>query len=407
MTAILSKKNPFDPKEILKTRIESAAFRAWIEPLDFSDRTLFATSRFNADFIRATFGHIFSELGVAVAVRAPDIRAGLSPINDNGPEAAATGRAAPKRDDFEDFICGAANQFALAAVRKCARGGAELSPLVIYGPTGSGKTMLLDLLEKNTDQGVVRMTGASFVSDFIRSMKSGASFLWKDQMRACGLFIMDDIQGLAGKRASAEEFLSLLDDLVRMKRTIVLTSNIAPSRITGFDGRQLSLLSSGLSVDLAAPDAAARRRILARAGLPEDLAENLPANGHIISGVIKKVSAWRELYPGDLSDDVLEKLLGDVLEKQKSPAAMVKNMCAKLGVAFDDVMSSTRTKAIVFARQKIMAALKRSTNLTLSDIGRLVGGRDHASVLYALSQIDKAKQADMLLESEIVGLASD
>jgi chromosomal replication initiator protein len=101
----------------------------------------------------------------------------------------------------------------------------------------------------------------------------------------------------------------------------------------------------------------------------------------------------------------LEKLLGDVLEKQNSPAGMVKKMCAKLGVALDDVMSAARTKRVVFARQKIMAALKRSTKLTLSEIGALVGGRNHASVLYAISQIEKAKLADMLLESELSELA--
>jgi len=287
-------------------------------------------------------------------------------------------------------------------------GTVSFSPLVIYGPTGSGKSMLLDLLSKNTRARIVHTTGAVFVSDFVRSMKDNTVFAWKDAMRGCDIFIMDDIQGLAGKRASAEEFMSLLSDLMRDKKTVVLSSNIAPDRITGFDRRLVSILASGLSVDLTAPSIDVREKILLTSGIAQkdahDIAARAPANGHVLSGIVKKISAWRELSCGELSAPVLERLLGDVLSKQNSPTKMVKDCCAKLGVAFDDVMSTTRTRAVVFARQKIMAALKGATNLTLAEIGRLVGGRDHASVLYAISQIDKAKETDMLLASEIMDL---
>jgi chromosomal replication initiator protein len=193
-----------------------------------------------------------------------------------------------------------------------------------------------------------------------------------------------------------------------MKKTVVLTSNIAPSQITGFDRRLVSLMASGLSVDLAVPDADAREKFLTKYGVrgpaAKAIAERTPANGHILAGICKKIAAWKELDCGELSESALEKLLGDVLEKHRTPLCMVKGMCAKLGVAFDDVASATRTRAVVLARQKIMCALKASTNLTLSEIGRLVG-RDHASVLYAMSQIEKAKMTDMLLESEIADLA--
>jgi len=228
-------------------------------------------------------------------------------------------------------------------------------------------------------------------------------------MRKFDTFIMDDVQSLAGKRASVEEFASTLNDLIRMGKNVVLSCNIAPGQITDFDKRLVSLLASGLSVDLTAPDTETAEKILVRFGVPESLAKKIsarvPKNGHMVAGISKKISAWAELGCGELTEEIVEKLLGDVLIKQNTPEAVVKNCCAKLGVAHADIMSGIRTRRIVFARQKIMAALKISTPLSLAQIGRLVGGRDHASVLYALAQIEKAKETDMLLDSEIRALA--
>jgi chromosomal replication initiator protein len=406
-------------KDIVRSKIDAAAYDAWIAPLKVSQNknriTLVAGSRFNADFIRATFGgalnDVENEIGMEIVVEnaRPNLRLIENPANQNVRRAQNDDAAAPPPADFDDFVCSESNKFALSAIRKCASGHVSFSPLVIYGASGTGKSMLADLLKRNAKARVVSISGTQFVSDFVRAMKTDSIFAWKDAMRGCDMLIMDDVQAIAGKRASADEFLSLLDELIRMGKNVVLTSNIAPSQIAGFDRRLISLMSSGLSVDLSAPDASVRQIILEKSSLRESgakwVAARAPANGHIVSGICKKISAWRELDCGELSESVLEKLLRDVLEKEKTPIACVKNMCAKLGVSFDDVMSARRTRAIVFARQKIMAALKMSTGLTLAEIGRLVGGRDHASVLYALSQIEKIKRSDMLLTAELAELA--
>ena len=415
MSLALRNDNIHNLKDVIRSKMDESAFNAWILPLKISQNgnniTLTAASRFNADFIRATYGHIIAEVekecNVAVELNfaRPNLRVIENPANID--KQADVPETAPV--DFDDFIPSEANQFALSAARKCAAGKASFSPLVIYGATGSGKSMLLELLSRNTKMRITATSGAEFVSDFVRAMQTNSVFAFKDRMRDCDLFIMDDVQGLAGKRASAEEFLSLLSDLIRQKKNIVISSNIAPSQITGFDKRLVSILASGLSVDLTAPDASVREKILLKSGLAENDAKSVaartPANGHILAGVLKKISAWKELDCGELSESVLEKLLSDVLTKQNTPLSMVRNMCAKFGVAFDDVMAATRTRAVVFARQKIMYVLKTSTNLTLTEIGRLVGGRDHASVLYALSQIEKAKGTDLLLDAELKELA--
>jgi chromosomal replication initiator protein len=393
-------------KNIIKSKIDESAFNAWFEPISISQIEnkiiLTAASRFNADFIRATYGRVLDEAAAGCGMK---IELSFSRPSLRILTAAPQPAAKPAADGFGEFICSDANRFALSAVKKCADGKASFSPLVIYGASGCGKSMLLDLLSKNTGQSVLATTGPEFVSEFVRAMQGGSIFSFKDKMRAKDMFIMDDIQGLAGKRASAEEFATLLSDLIRMGKNVVLTSNIQPSQIAGFDKRLVSMLASGLSVDLAAPDSHAREKILEKSGIDsaaaKSIAERAPANGHVVAGISKKIAAWVELDCGELSEQVLEKLLCDVLLRRNTPAAMVKSMCAKLGVAFEEVMSATRARKIVFARQKIMAALKISTPMSLADIGRAVGGRDHASVLYAISQIEKAKESDMLLDSEI------
>ena len=401
-----------DVSAAIKAKIDPQTYAAWFNAVEISqsnnDVTLVCQSKFNADFIRSTFSSIFheieSECGVTISVNTP--RPALRVISNDNSKGVVKKTSSLSDSSFDEFICCEANQFALSAVKKCASGIVQFSPLVIHGASGSGKSFLLRLLAKNTDMNVVSTTGMQFVNDFVRSMKENNVFAFKDAMRRADMFIMDDIQGLAGKRASSEEFGLLVTDLIRMGKNVVLTSNIAPSQITGFGGRLASLLSSGLSVDLVAPDADVRSKMLQKLGIPAEIAKNCPANGHIVGGIVKKINAWKELDCGELTDSVMEKLLGDVLVKQNTPCAMVKNMCAKLGVAFDDVMGATRVHAVVFARQKIMAVLKTSTNLTLSEIGRVVGGRDHASVLYAISQIEKAKQSDLMLDAELKGLAA-
>ncbi|MDR1826185.1 MAG: AAA family ATPase [Rickettsiales bacterium] len=404
-------------KDIIESKMEPEAFGAWIKPLSVSARSdkiiIGAESRFAADFIRATYGGILSEVSnetgmkIELAFSPARGRADVANINKTlrviqSPELPACA--------FSDFICGEANRFALHAVKKCASAPMPFSPLVICGPNGSGKTMLLESLAKNARMRAIMTSGGEFVSDFVRAMRTNEIFAFKDMMRGTDMFIMDDVQHLAGKRATAEEFLSLLSDLIRMKKNVVLTSEITPSQIAGFDRNLVSLLSSGLSVDIVPPDAEAREKILANSGVDPSAAKSIaarcPANGHILSGICKKIAAWKELDIGELNEGVLEKLLSDVLVKRNTPLMAVKNMCVKLGVSFDSLNSEIRTRPLVLARQKIMAALKMSTDLTLSEIGRLVGGRNHASVLYALNQIEKAKETDMLLAAELADLAN-
>jgi chromosomal replication initiator protein len=216
---------------------------------------------------------------------------------------------------------------------------------------------------------------------------------------------MDDVCALAGKRASCDEFLQLLLDLKSAGKSIVLTANVAPNALVGFDRRIQSLLASGLVVDVAAPNAFVSRAMLIRGGVDNtvanELAKNISGNGHLIDGIINKIKTYEELMGQHVDMNIASHLLGDLMEKNKTPLSMIKTMCEKMSVSFDEICGNSRARRLVRARQIMMAVLKQTTNLSLTEIGNVCGGRDHATVVYALSQIEKQKANDLILGAEI------
>jgi chromosomal replication initiator protein len=121
----------------------------------------------------------------------------------------------------------------------------------------------------------------------------------------------------------------------------------------------------------------------------------------LVNGIINKIKTYTELMGESVDMDVASRLLGDLLAKNKTPISMVKSMCEKMSVSFDEICGNSRTRRLVRARQIMMAALKGATNLSLTEIGNVCGGRDHATVVYALAQIEKQKATDLILNAEI------
>ena len=131
------------------------------------------------------------------------------------------------------------------------------------------------------------------------------------------------------------------------------------------------------------------------------MASRIAADGHLLSGVATKIKAYSELMGEEVNLSVAQRLLADSLQKSKTPIAMVRAMCEKLGVSYDAVCGKGRSRAVVLARQMMMVVLKGATNMSLTEIGRVCGDRDHATVLYAVSQIEKMKQTDLVLAAQI------
>ena len=410
--------NVSEIRDMIAKEMDFAAWTSWIAPLDFNVvddvLVLIAQNQFSADYISGVYGallkNVAAEFGLNVKLVVRGVAA-ASIANDNNVQsydAPVVEKTSPVA--FDAFISSDENAFALTAAKRVAAGAVSFSPLFIYGPAGCGKSLLAGCI-KSESENVVLMTGAGFVSEFARALKNRNVFAFKDFCRNCDTFILDDVQSLAGKNATTEEFLQLVLDLRAAGKNVVLTSTVAPNALTGFDRRAQSLLASGLVVDMVAPNANVKHEMLVRAGVKSDIADaiakRIAGNGHLIAGVVNKIKTYSELMGQDATLDVVEHLLADTLEKFKTPISMVKMMCEKLGVAYDAICGAGRSKSLVLARQIIMVVLKNSTRLSLAEIGNYVGNRDHATVMYALRQIEKLKQTDLVLDAQINQLIAE
>ena len=419
MQAATLKQNPdvATIKNILSEQMDFAAFTSWINPLNFEIQgnvlVLAAQNQFSADYISGVYGALLKnvaasfDLDVKLVVRGT---VATKIANDNNVQSYAPVADVAAPVAFDAFVPCEENTFVLSAAKKVASGAVAFSPLFIYGPAGCGKTLLAECI-KSQAQNVVMMTGGQFVAEFTRALRNHNVFAFKDYCRNCDTFILDDVQALGGKTATMEEFLQLIMDLRAMGKNVVLTSSVAPSALSGFDRRAQSLLASGLVADVVAPNTNVKRVMLLRAGVKADVADviakRVACNGHMICGVANKMKAYAELMGSTVSLDVAERLLADTLEKFKTPISMVKSMAEKLGVSYDAICSAGRAKSLVLARQIIMVVLKNATQLSLAEIGTYVGNRDHASVLYAIKQIEKLKQSDLMLSAQIEELIAD
>ncbi len=409
-------------KGAIAAKIDAASFTSWIAPLSFDivDGTLVlgAQNQFSADFINSVhYGAISSVaaefgLNASVVVRSAKQTVSAPVANDNRVQAYAPAATVVSNTiAFDSFVTCDENLFVVSACKKLAAGLVSFSPLFIYGPAGCGKSLLLECIAGASNAKVVKMSGAQFVSEFTRSLKDHNVFAFKDFCRNCDTFILDDVQALSGKKASTEEFMQLIVDLRSAGKNIVLTANAMPGNLTGFDRHAQSLMASGLVADVVAPNAYVKSVMLMRAGVKSDVANALAGrianDGHMVAGVATKIKAYTELMGAGVDMTVATRLLADTLQTVKTPVAMVKMMCEKLGVSYDAVCGAGRSRNLVLARQIMMSVLKEATQLSLSEIGNFVGGRDHATVLYAIKQIEKNVAGDLVLAAQIQQLIEE
>ena len=411
-------------KGSIAEKIDAAGFSSWIAPIAFEIENgvlnCGLTNQFSFNYVNSAYGNVLRNvaanfglsLNLFVGAAKRTTVAPAAPIaNDNNTQSFTPAAVETSNVAFDSFVASDDNVFVLSACKKIAAGVATFSPLYIHGAAGCGKSLLANCIKSASNGRVIMMNGGQFVSDFTRSLHDRTVFAFKDYCRNCDTFILDDVQSLAGKKATMDEFLQLVMDLKSAGKNVVITSNAAPNNLTGFDRRAQSLLASGLVADVVAPNAHVKSVLLRRAGVAMDvaneLANRIANDGHLVAGVATKIKTYSEIMGASVDMDVASRLLADTLERAKTPLAMVKNMCEKLGVSYDAVCGSGRSRNLVLARQTMMVVLKNATGLSLSEIGNYVGGRDHATVLYAIRQIEKQKANDLLLAAQINQLINE
>ena len=315
---------------------------------------------------------------------------------------------------FETFVVGPSNKLAYAASMAVAEHPAQnYNPLLIYGDSGLGKTHLLyaiaNVIRQNDPAAkIVYIKGDDFINEFIELIRAGRGSDFRAKYREADLLLVDDVQFVAGKEQVQNEFFHTFNNLYESGKQIVLTSDRPPSEMTQLEDRLQTRFEWGLMVDVAPPDFETRLAIIKNKAallgvqLPDDIssfiAENLTANVRQIEGALNKLLAYRDLLGNQVDGEAVSRAVKDMLKKYNefvpSPALIIEYICRYYDVDEEQVRGQGRKRDLMEARQTAMYLIRRMTNLSLNDIGREFGDRDHTTVLHSLDQVEKKMRSD-------------
>ncbi|MEV7974162.1 chromosomal replication initiator protein DnaA [Cellulomonas sp. NPDC089187] len=308
---------------------------------------------------------------------------------------------------FETFVIGSSNRFAHAAAVAVAEAPAKAyNPLFIYGDSGLGKTHLLHAIghyARNLYPSIrVRYVNSEeFTNDFINSISEGKAGAFQRRYREVDVLLIDDIQFLQGKEQTMEEFFHTFNTLHNANKQIVLTSDLPPKQLNGFEDRMRSRFEWGLITDVQPPDLETRIAILRKKSAndnlsaPDDvleyIASKISTNIRELEGALIRVTAFanlnRQQVDMSLAEIVLKDLITDDDQADITATAVIGQTAAYFGLSIEDLCGSSRSRVLVTARQIAMYLCRELTDLSLPKIGQAFGGRDHTTVMHANRKI--------------------
>jgi chromosomal replication initiator protein len=324
------------------------------------------------------------------------------------------------RFTFDSFVVGKSNEFAHAASRAAAQDpGGVYNPLFIYGGTGLGKTHLMQavghmVLDHNPQARVYYAASERFMNEMIQAITAGRTLDFRRKYRNLDVLLLDDIQFLSGRDATQEEFFHTFNTLHDARRQIIVTSDRPPRDIAKIEERLISRFNMGLVTDIQAPDLETRAAILrAKAArenitLPEDvmflIAERIQRNIRELEGCLVRLSALSHLLRAPITVDLALEVLRVYVRPSGGSVdvAQIQQLAAKdFDVSVESLRGKRRTNTIALARQVAIYLTKRLTSLTLVEIGRNFGNRDHSTVLYAIEKIDTLRKRDPAMDQRV------
>ncbi|MBD9699378.1 chromosomal replication initiator protein DnaA [Flavimobilis sp. GY10621] len=327
---------------------------------------------------------------------------------------------------FETFVIGASNRFAHAAAVAVAEAPAKAyNPLFIYGGSGLGKTHLLHAIghyAKSLYPGVrVRYVNSEeFTNDFINSIGEGRAGAFQRRYREVDVLLIDDIQFLQGKEQTMEEFFHTFNTLHNANKQVVITSDVPPKQLNGFEDRLRSRFEWGLITDVQPPDLETRIAILRkkaageRLAAPDDvleyIASKISTNIRELEGALIRVTAFanlnRQQVDIGLAEIVLKDLITDEDASQITAGSIIAQTAAYFGLSIDDLCGNSRSRVLVTARQIAMYLCRELTDLSLPKIGQEFGGRDHTTVMHANRKIGAQMAERRSIYNQVTELTS-
>jgi len=343
----------------------------------------------------------------AAAVRSPRV----------GEESPAPWRSFNSRYTFEVFVVGSSNRFAHAAARAVAESPAKVyNPLFIYGGVGLGKTHLLQaiahhVLNRQRQAKVAYVSSEAFTNELISSIQSGATGAFRARYRHADLLLVDDVQFLAGKEATQEEFFHTFNALHEANRQIVLTSDRPPKEIPTLEERLRSRFEWGLIADIQPPDFETRVAILRKKARSEALevpsevlhliASKFDSNIRELEGALVRVVAMSSFSDNGLDVEIASRALRDIVPPTRPRPTTMDRIIGIVAdyyrLSSDELLARGRTKGVAFPRQIAMYLARELTEHSLPKIGRAFGGRDHTTVMHACEKIKHQLEVDATL----------
>ncbi|WP_230483586.1 chromosomal replication initiator protein DnaA [Sphingomonas sp. Leaf21] len=322
---------------------------------------------------------------------------------------------------FDRFVVDSSNRVAFNAALSLAEPGPpRFSPLFLHGGTGQGKTHLMHaiahaFLETHPDAIVLCMSAERFMFDFVAAMRARDTFSFKSRLRSADLLLIDDLQFIAGKDSTQEEFFHTVNELVGAGKRLVISADRSPQSLDGVEPRIIGRLGAGLVADIKAPDLTLRRTILNRkvADLPEIevptdvldlLASRIRGNIRELEGALNRVVAYAQLTGDKIDLEFAVATLGEVLrgaQRRITIDEIQKLVSRHFELKPLDLVSARRARAIARPRQIAMYLAKRLTTRSLPEIGRKFGGRDHSTVIYAVRKIEELRDTDRDIDNAV------
>jgi chromosomal replication initiator protein len=330
-----------------------------------------------------------------------------------------------QRFTFETFVVGKPNELAHAAARRVAEGGpVTFNPLFLYGGVGLGKTHLMhaiahELQQRRPKLRVLYLSAEQFMYRFVQALREKQVMDFKSLFRSVDVLMVDDVQFIAGKESTQEEFFHTFNALVDQHKQIVISADRAPSEIKGLEERIRSRLQCGLIVDLHPTDYELRLGILQQkaefyhsqykglviaTGVLEFLAHRISTNVRVLEGALTRLFAFASLVGREITMDLTQDCLADILrasDRKLTIEEIQRKVAEHYNVRLSDMIGPKRVRTIARPRQIAMYLSKTLTSRSLPDIGRRFGGRDHTTIMHGVKKIEELMATDSQLSDDL------
>ena len=329
------------------------------------------------------------------------------------------------RFTFDKFVVGKPNELAHAAAKRVSDGGkVTFNPLFLYGGVGLGKTHLMHSIawatkEKNKKARILYLSAEQFMYRFVQALRFKDMHGFKKLFRSVDVLMVDDVQFIAGKESTQDEFFHTFNALIEQGKQIVISADRAPGEIDGLEERIKSRLAWGLVVDVHPTDYELRLGILqAKAeiqmelnrdvkideGILEYLAHKISSNVRVLEGALTRLFAFASLVGKEINIDLVQECLSDILrtsERKVTIEEIIRKVAEHYNLRMSDLISARRARVVARPRQIAMFLSKNLTSKSLPEIGRKFGGRDHTTVIHAVKKIEELKLVDVQVADEV------